>query len=169
MQGSSRIMIWNDDSDEIVRMRDAFKKAEWKADIQEIHSGRDAIIALRRNHFTTSPADLLMCSIRVNGESIPYFLGILRAHPNINRQPIVTFSTGEDDAYIISSCRTFGVMKYFSIADGEISFYEMLIEVRAHFSNSGRLISNGTWEHRKKKPSVDVLHVRNPVNIPHCT
>lgn len=150
-------MTLNDDAHEIIKMKNAFSQLDWNADIQETHSARDAIIALRRNHWTTTPADLVMCSSRLDGESILYFLGILRAHPNINHQPIIVFSTGRVDTYIIKSCRTLGVLEYYSVSEEEISFTLMLNEVKSHFNESGRLISNVTWCHRMGKSATVAL------------
>jgi hypothetical protein len=168
MQGSSRLMILNDDSHEILRMRDAFKEADWDAEIQEVHSGRDAIITLRRNHLKTTPADLVICSSRVDGESLLYFLRVLRVHPNINRQPLIVFSTGSDDDFIINSCNTFGVMKYYPIADGGISFSEMLIDVRSHFFGTGNLIRNGTRGHWNYESSALDDRNSNTGNMDRC-
>jgi CheY-like chemotaxis protein len=157
MNRKSRIMIVNDNPDEIALLRTSFTQVGWDIEVEDALSGGLAIDGLRRNFLGTSPIDLVILSCHLQGRTCIDTLRIIRTYPGFGHQPIVVWSTSPPADDTIHRCHMLGAMKFLEVPAEASGLALMAMEIKSHFNAEGSLTPRGNWINSSRLAAVKVL------------
>jgi CheY-like chemotaxis protein len=160
MDRKSRIMIVNENPDEIALLRASFAEVEWDITIEEARSGRIAVDALHRNHLGKAPIDLAILSSHLQERTCIDTLRIIRAFPGIGHQPIIVWSAYPPADDTINRCYLLGALKFLEVPAEASGLALMAMEIKSHFAADGALTPRGNWVNSSRLAAVKILTSR---------
>jgi CheY-like chemotaxis protein len=156
----SRIMIVNENPDQIALLLTSFAQVGWDIDIEESLSGKVAVDALRRNHLGKTPIDLVILSCHLHGQTCIDTLRIIRTYPGFGHQPIIVWATHPPADDTINKCYLLGVMKFLEVPAEASALALLAMEIKSHFSADGELTLRGNWINSSRLAAVKILTSR---------
>jgi CheY-like chemotaxis protein len=115
MPRRSRIMIIDQNADDIRLLTAAFERARWMVEAVIVNEGQLALAALQRNHDCSKPTDLVMVSSIPDGESCLQTLRSIKSHPDFRYLPVIVFSSARPPRDLAHACSLLGALKFIQI------------------------------------------------------